>query len=94
VRTLQRLGLVKLVDDTRVRGAVERPLPRGPSPTVSPAAWADSLLIAKQAAIASSQLMTDEYTAAAGDFDRGDAHPHLSCRSVRLDAEGFAQLSP
>jgi DNA-binding transcriptional ArsR family regulator len=94
VRTLERLGLIELASERRVRGAVEH-LYRAPErPTLSDEAWAAAPPIAKQAAIASSLQLIDEYataSAAAGGFDRGEAH--VSRTLVRLDAQGWEELS-
>jgi DNA-binding transcriptional ArsR family regulator len=94
VRTLERAGLIELVDETRVRGAIEHHYRAAERIAVSDDAWAQATPIAKQAAVGSSMQVIDEYaraSAAAGGFDRADAH--VSRRIVRLDAQGFAELS-
>jgi DNA-binding transcriptional ArsR family regulator len=94
VRTLQQLGLIELVDETRVRGAVEHHYRAKARPVVSDEGWAAAPPIAKQAAVGSSLDVIGEYarmSAAAGGFDRADAQ--LRRAMVRLDARGFAQLS-
>jgi DNA-binding transcriptional ArsR family regulator len=94
VRTLLQLGLIELVDETRVRGAVEHHYRSVPRPTVTADAWAQASPIAKQAAVGSSLDVISEYartSAAAGGFDRPDAQ--LRRLLLRLDARGFAQLS-
>jgi DNA-binding transcriptional ArsR family regulator len=94
VRTLQQLGLIELVDETRVRGAVEHHYRAKARPTITEEGWADAPPIAKQAAVGSSLDVIGEYaraSAAAGGFDRSDAQ--LRRALVRLDARGFAQLS-
>ncbi len=94
VRTLLQLGLIELVDETRVRGAVEHHYRSVPRPSVSAEAWAEASPIAKQAAVASSLEVIGEYarlSAAAGGFDRPDAQ--LRRLLLKLDARGFAQLS-
>ena len=94
VRTLLQLGLIELVDETRVRGAVEHHYRAVARPTVSADAWAQASPIAKQAAVGSSLEVIAEYarlSAAAGGFDRPDAQ--LRRVLLRLDARGFAQLS-
>jgi DNA-binding transcriptional ArsR family regulator len=94
VRTLQQLGLIELVDETRVRGAVEHHYRAKARPTISEEGWAAAPPIAKQAAVGSSLDVIGEYaraSAAAGGFDRSDAQ--LRRALVRLDARGFAQLS-
>ena len=94
VRTLQQLGLIELVDETRVRGAVEHHYRSKARPAVNEEGWASAPPIAKQAAVGSSLEVIGEYaraSAAAGGFDRSDAQ--LRRALVRLDARGFAQLS-
>ena len=94
VRTLQQLGLIELVDETRVRGAVEHHYRSKARPAINEEGWASAPPIAKQAAVGSSLEVIGEYaraSAAAGGFDRSDAQ--LRRALVRLDARGFAQLS-
>jgi DNA-binding transcriptional ArsR family regulator len=94
VRTLLELGLIELVDETRVRGAVEHHYRSVPRPTVTADAWVQASPIAKQAAVGSSLEVISEYgriSAAAGGFDRPDAQ--LRRVLLKLDARGFAQLS-
>ena len=76
VRTLHQLGLIELVDETRVRGAVEHHYKAKARPVVSDEAWEQAPPIAKQAAVGSSLQMIDDYaraSAAAGGFDPSDA---------------------
>ena len=94
VRTLLQLGLIELVDETRVRGAVEHHYRAVPRPTVTADAWSQASPIAKQAAVGSSLEVIAEYarlSAAAGGFDRPEAQ--LRRVLVRLDTRGFDQLS-
>ena len=94
VRTLLQLGLIELVDETRVRGAVEHHYRAKARPTVTAEAWAQASPIAKQAAVGASLEVIAEYarlSAAGGGFDRPDAQ--LRRVLLRLDARGFAQLS-
>jgi DNA-binding transcriptional ArsR family regulator len=94
VRTLEQLGLIELVDETRVRGAVEHHYKSRERPVVTADGWAQAPPIAKQAAVGSSLDVIADYaraSAAAGGFDRADAQ--LRRALVRLDARGFAQLS-
>jgi DNA-binding transcriptional ArsR family regulator len=93
VRTLHQLGLIELVRETRVRGAVEHHYRAKERPQVSPEAWASAPPIAKQAAVGSSLQMIDEYTraaAAAGGFDSPEAA--LVRSGLRLDHEGWQEL--
>lgn len=94
VRTLQRLGLVELVDETTVRGAVQHHYRALPPPTVTDETWAQASSMAKQAAVGSTLQIIGEYaaaSAAAGGFDRGDAH--ITRTSMRLDPQGWSELS-
>ena len=94
VRTLERLGLIELVDERPVRGAIEHYYRATARPGLTGADWSQATPIARQAAVGSNLQIIDEYartSAAAGGFDREDAH--LERRSVRLDAKGFAALS-
>jgi DNA-binding transcriptional ArsR family regulator len=94
VRTLEQLGLIELVDETRVRGAVEHHYRAKARPLVTVEGWAQAPPIAKQAAVGSSLDVIAEYSrasAAAGGFDRADAQIRRAL--LRLDARGFAQLS-
>jgi predicted transcriptional regulator len=94
VRTLHRFGMIELVKETRVRGAVEHHYRAKERPRVSDEAWAEAPPIAKQAAVGSALQMIHEYAsaaAAAGGFDSGDAH--LTRTMMRLDAQGREELS-
>jgi len=94
VRTLEQLGLIELVDETRVRGAVEHHYRARERPNITAEGWAQAPPIAKQAAVGSSLDVVADYaraSAAAGGFDRADAQ--LRRAMVRLDARGFTQLS-
>jgi DNA-binding transcriptional ArsR family regulator len=94
VRTLERLGLIELVDERPVRGAIEHYYRATKRPGLTDSAWTQATPIARQAAVGSDLQVIDEYartSAAAGGFDREDAH--LARRAVRLDAKGFAALS-
>ena len=94
VRTLFELGMLELVDETRVRGAVEHHYRAKPRPNLSVEGWEQASPIAKQAAVGSTLEVIGEYarvSAAAGGFDRSDAQ--LRRALVQLDERGFAQLS-
>jgi DNA-binding transcriptional ArsR family regulator len=93
VRTLHQLGLIELVRETRVRGAVEHHYRAKARLYVSAEAWAAAAPIAKQAAVGSTLQMIDEYTraaAAAGGFDSEEAA--LVRSGLRLDREGWQEL--
>ena len=94
VRTLERIGLIELVRQTRVRGAVEHHYRAKERPSVSDEAWAAAPPIAKQAAVSASLETIDAYAraaSAAGGFDHGNSH--LTRTALRLDARGFRELS-
>ena len=94
VRTLHQLGLIELVGETRVRGAVEHHYKAKSRPAVTDEAWEKAPPIAKQAAVGSSLQMIDDYaraSAAAGGFDHSDAA--LVRVSMKLDAKGWQQLA-
>jgi DNA-binding transcriptional ArsR family regulator len=94
VRTLERMGLIELVRETRVRGAVEHHYRSKERPTVSDEAWAQAPPIAKQVAVSSSLQTIDAYAraaSAAGGFDHGNSH--LTRTALRLDARGWNDLS-
>jgi DNA-binding transcriptional ArsR family regulator len=94
VRTLHQLGLIELVGETRVRGAVEHHYRALSGPEVTDEAWEKAPPIAKQAAVGSSLQMIDDYaraSAAAGGFDHADAA--LIRLSMTLDAKGWQQLA-
>jgi DNA-binding transcriptional ArsR family regulator len=94
VRTLERIGLIELVRQTRVRGAVEHHYRAKARPRVSDEAWAAAPPIAKQAAVSASLQTIDAYAhaaSAAGGFDHGNAH--LTRTLLQLDARGFSELS-
>ncbi|MDQ5834350.1 MAG: winged helix-turn-helix domain-containing protein [Actinomycetota bacterium] len=94
VRTLERMGLIELTRQTRVRGAVEHHYRSTTRPRVSDEAWAAAPPIAKQAAVSASLQTVDAYAraaSAAGGFDHGNSH--LTRTAMRLDARGFNDLS-
>ena len=94
VRTLERIGLIELVRETRVRGAVEHHYRAKERPTVSDEAWAAASPIVKQAAVSASLETIGAYTraaGAAGGFDHGNSH--LTRTALHLDARGFNELS-
>jgi DNA-binding transcriptional ArsR family regulator len=94
VRTLERLGLIKLVRTNPVRGAVEHHYRAKPRPTISDEGWGAAAPVAKQAYLSSFLQQVGAYTnaaAAAGGFDRADAH--FTRTVAKLDAKGWSQLA-
>jgi DNA-binding transcriptional ArsR family regulator len=90
VRTLHDLGLIELVRTSQVRGAIAHHYRAKVRPRVSDEAWASAAPIVKQAAVGAALQTVDDYaraSAAAGGFDRGEAH--LTRSSLRLDAKGW-----
>src|SRR3712207_3560661 len=94
VRTLLSLGLIELVGETRVRGAVEHHYRARPRPGIAAEGWQQASPVARQAAVGSTLAVMGEYarvSAASGGFDRSDAR--LRRALLRLDDKGFGQLS-
>ncbi len=94
VRTLHQLELIELVDETRVRGAVAHHYRAKERPRISDEAWGQATPIAKQAAVGAALQTIDEYaraSAAAGGFDRPDAH--ISRLRMELDPQGWKELA-
>jgi DNA-binding transcriptional ArsR family regulator len=90
VRALHDFGLIELVRTTQVRGAIAHHYKARIRPRVSDEAWASAAPIVKQAAVGAALQTVDDYaraSAAAGGFDRAEAH--LSRTSLRLDAKGW-----
>ena len=101
VRTLFQLDLIELVDETRVRGAVEHHYRSKPRPRVSVEAWAEASPVAKQAAVGSSLDGDGGVRAAVGRrrrlrSPRGSAPPRpAAARRARLRAalEGLREAA-
>jgi DNA-binding transcriptional ArsR family regulator len=94
VRTLHDFGLIELVETTQVRGAIAHHYKAKIRPRVDDEAWASAAPIVKQAAVGAALQTVDDYaraSAAAGGFDRGEAH--LSRTNLRLDAKGWQQAA-
>src|SRR3954463_4115509 len=94
VRTLHKLGLIELVDETRVRGAVEHHYKAKARPKVTEQNWSKASPVAKQAAVGSQLAMLADHanaSAAAGGFDRSDAV--LERKTATVDDKGWQQLA-
>jgi DNA-binding transcriptional ArsR family regulator len=94
VRTLERIGLIELARETRVRGAVEHHYRATERPTVSDEAWGAASPIVKQVAVSASLQTIDAYAraaSAAGGFDHRNSH--LTRTVLHLDARGWNELS-
>jgi DNA-binding transcriptional ArsR family regulator len=93
VRTLHRLGLIKLERETKVRGATQRHYKAIERPRISNEAWGKAPPIFKQALIDATLNQIHDYardSAAAGGFDRADAH--VTRTNLRLDRRGWEEL--
>jgi DNA-binding transcriptional ArsR family regulator len=94
VRTLHRLGLLKLERETKVRGATQRHYRAIERPRISNEAWSKAPPIFKQAAIDATLSQIHDYARAsngAGGFDRADAH--ITRTAMRLDSQAWQRLA-
>ena len=94
VRALHDLGLLELVRTTQVRGAIAHHYRARERPRVSDEAWAAAPPIVKQAAVGATLQTVDDYaraSAAAGGFDRAEAH--LTRTNLHLDEKGWKQAA-
>jgi DNA-binding transcriptional ArsR family regulator len=94
VRTLERLGLIEMVATHQRRGATEHVYAAREHPRFSDSAWSATSPMAKHVMIASILSQLGQYvtqSAAAGGFDRGDAH--FTRTALKLDEEGWAEIA-
>jgi DNA-binding transcriptional ArsR family regulator len=94
VRTLHSLGLVELVDTRQRRGATEHYYRAREHPRFPDDAWSGLAPVAKQRMLSAMLQQIGQYvteSAAAGGFDRDDAH--MTRLTLQLDERGFAQLA-
>jgi DNA-binding transcriptional ArsR family regulator len=94
VRTLHRLGMLELVKEVPVRGALQRFFRAVERPVVSREAWENAAPVAKQALIGATIQQIHDYAQgsnAYGGFDRADAH--ITRTPLKLDEEGFEQVA-
>jgi DNA-binding transcriptional ArsR family regulator len=94
VRTLHSLGLVELVDTRQRRGATEHYYRAREHPRFPDDAWAGLAPVAKQRMLSAMLQQIGQYvtgSAAAGGFDRAEAH--MTRRSLHLDERAFEQLA-
>ena len=94
VRTLHSLGLVELVDTRQRRGATEHYYRAREHPRFPDDAWSDLAPVAKQRMLSAMLQQIGQYvtgSAAAGGFDRSEAH--MTRSSLRLDERGWQQLA-
>jgi len=94
VRTLHSLGLVELVDTRQRRGATEHYYRAREHPRFPDDAWSDLAPVAKQRMLSAMLQQIGQYvtgSAAAGGFDRSEAH--MTRSTLRLDERGWQQLA-
>lgn len=94
VRTLERLGLIEMVATHQRRGATEHVYAAREHPRFSDAAWSATSPVAKHVMIASILSQIGQYvtqSAAAGGFDRSDAH--FTRTALKLDQEGWSEMA-
>ncbi len=94
VRTLRNLGVIELVGTRPVRGTVEHFYAAPRPPRFSDEAWGRLDHVGKQRMLSAMLAQIGDYvngSAAAGGFDRSDAH--FSRTSLTLDEKGFQQLA-
>jgi DNA-binding transcriptional ArsR family regulator len=94
VRLLHELGLIDLVSTRQRRGATEHFYKARAHPRFSDEAWAELGPVAKQRILTSSLARIHEWasmSAAAGGFDRTDAH--FTRSPLKLDERGWTELA-
>jgi DNA-binding transcriptional ArsR family regulator len=94
VRTLESLGLVKLVSTRQRRGATEHIYQAREHPRFTDEAWERLEPVAKQRLLSAMLRQIGEYahrSAAAGGFDDSDAH--ITRTALKLDELARAQLA-
>ena len=94
VRTLERLGVIEMVATHQRRGATEHVYRAREHPRFSDSAWAASSPMTKHVMVAAILAQVGEYvsqSAAAGGFDRSDAH--FTRTPLKLDEQGWRDLA-
>jgi DNA-binding transcriptional ArsR family regulator len=94
VRTLLNLGLLKLVATHQRRGATEHVYRAVEHPRFSDDAWGELSPVAKQRMLSAMLRQAGDYangSAAAGGFDRADAH--ITRTALKLDERGWTELA-
>jgi DNA-binding transcriptional ArsR family regulator len=94
VRTLEQLGLIKMVATHQRRGATEHVYAAREHPRVSDDAWSNTSPLAKQVVLAAALAQVGAYatrSANAGGFDRRDAH--LTRTALKLDEKGWSAMA-
>jgi DNA-binding transcriptional ArsR family regulator len=94
IRTLEQLGLIKMVATHQRRGATEHVYAAREHPRVTDEAWASTSPLAKQVVLAAALAQVGAYatrSANAGGFDRSDAH--LTRTALKLDEKGWSAMA-
>lgn len=94
VRTLENLGLIEMVATHQRRGATEHVYAAREHPRVSDQAWSAASATTKQVLVSAILSQAGQYaaqSAAAGGFDRADAHATRT--ALKLDEEGWTALA-
>lgn len=94
VRTLYKLGLAELVGTRQRRGATEHYYRAREHPRITDQAWEQLSVVARQRLLSAMLQQIGEYatgSAAAGGFDRADAH--ITRTAMRLDPQGWTELA-
>ncbi len=94
VRTLERLGLIELIETHQRRGATEHVYRAREHPRISDSAWSVASPVAKQALVTSILNQIGQYatqSAAGGGFDRSDAQATRA--ALKLDEKGWDALA-
>jgi DNA-binding transcriptional ArsR family regulator len=94
VRTLNDLGLLKLVSTRQRRGATEHYYRTKAHPRFTDEAWAQLDTVSKQRVLTALLSKAHDYAsraAAAGGFDAADAH--FTTTPLKLDADGWRRLA-
>jgi DNA-binding transcriptional ArsR family regulator len=94
VRILNKLGLIRLVGETPVRGAVQHHYEAVGMARVSDETWGETPEIVKEAMIASALAeigRSVSRAAALGGFERSDAH--LTRTHLTVDERGWRELA-
>lgn len=94
VRTLEKLGLIEMVATHQRRGATEHVYAAREHPRITDSAWSASTPMTKHVMIASILSQIGEYatqSAAAGGFDRADAH--FTRTALQLDEAGWSAVA-
>ena len=94
VRTLEGLGLIEVVREVQVRGALQRFFRARSRPQPSTEDWSKAPPVTKQAVVGATLQQIDalaQASNATGGFDRADAH--LTRMSLTLDGAGWARVA-